>query len=147
MKTILFLCTGNSCRSQMAEGWTRKLWPQLQVHSAGSAPAREVDYLAVQAMAEKGIMISTYLPKSLLDLPPVDFDLVVTLCGDAAEYCPYFPGGAKNVHHGVDDPPRLAKNAKTEEEALTYYRRVRDEIADFVGNLPQAHPELFSEQA
>lgn len=70
MKTILFLCTGNSCRSQMAEGWTRKLWPQLQVHSAGSAPAREVDYLAVQAMAEKGIMISTYLPKSLLDLPP-----------------------------------------------------------------------------
>ena len=91
MKTILFLCTGNSCRSQMAEGWTRKLWPQLQVHSAGSAPAREVDYLAVQAMAEKGIMISTYLPKSLLDLPPVDFDLVVTLCGDAAENCLIFP--------------------------------------------------------
>ena len=147
MKTILFLCTGNSCRSQMAEGWTRKLWPQLQVHSAGSAPAREVDYLAVQAMAEKGIMISTYLPKSLLDLPPVDFDLVVTLCGDAAENCPYFPGGAKIEHHGFDDPPRLAKNAKTEEEALTYYRRVRDEIADFVGNLPQAHHELFSEQA
>ena len=87
------------------------------------------------------------LPKSLLDLPPVDFDLVVTLCGDAAENCPYFPGGAKIEHHGFDDPPRLAKNAKTEEEALTYYRRVRDEIADFVGNLPQAHPELFSEQA
>ena len=79
MKTILFLCTGNSCRSQMAEGWTRKLWPQLQVHSAGSAPAREVDYLAVQAMAEKGIMISTYLPKSLLALIfPVEQKLSIT---------------------------------------------------------------------
>jgi arsenate reductase len=144
MKTILFLCTGNSCRSQMAEGWTRKLWPQLLVYSAGSAPAREVDYLAVQAMAEKGVIISTYRPKNLRDLPPITFDLVVTLCGDAAEACPHFPGSAKVEHHGFDDPPKLALTAQNEEEALAQYRRVRDELADFVIKIPLSHPELFT---
>ena len=145
MKNVLFLCTENSCRSQMAEGWTRKLWPQLQVYSAGYSPAREVDCLAVQVMAEKAVIISTLQPKVIADLPQVAFDLVVTLCGDAAETCLHVPGGAKVEHHGFDDPPKLAPNARSEEEALLHYRRVRDEIADFVSNLPLSHPELFTD--
>lgn len=95
MKKVLFLCTGNACRSQMAEGWTRKQWPLLEVYSAGSSSAREVDYLAVQVMTEKSVIISTCKPKGIQDLPLVMFDLVVTLCGDAAKTCPYFPDGAK----------------------------------------------------
>jgi arsenate reductase (thioredoxin) len=133
---ILFLCTGNACRSQMAEGWARKLKAdEIEAFSAGTAPAG-VDPRAVKVMAEAGVDISRQLSKHVETLKGVEFDYVVTLCDSAAENCPWFPGPTKTVHRGFDDPPKLAKDAKTEEEALAHYRRVRDEIRAFVETLP-----------
>jgi arsenate reductase len=132
---VLFLCTGNSCRSQMAEGWARTLKGDLiEPYSAGVAP-KGLDRLAVRAMAEAGVDISSQHSKTLVDLRDVAFDLVVTVCDDARESCPVFPGIARVVHVGFDDPPRRARGAKTEEEALAHYRRVRDEIRAFVETL------------
>jgi arsenate reductase len=132
---VLFLCTGNSCRSQMAEGWARTLKGDLiEPYSAGVAP-KGLDRLAVRAMAEAGVDISSQHSKTLVDLRDVAFDLVVTVCDDARESCPVFPGIARVVHAGFDDPPRRARGAKTEEEALAHYRRVRDEIRAFVETL------------
>ena len=137
MKRILFLCTGTSCRSQMAEGWARALLgSQFEVYSAGIV-AKGIDPRAVQVMAEHGIDISGQRSKTLVDLPPVAFDVVFTLCGDAAETCPIF-SGAKVVHHGFDDPPRMALLAADDEEALNCYRTVCIEIADFVPTLPES---------
>lgn len=96
-------------------------------------------------MAEKSVIISTCKPKGIQDLPLVMFDLVVTLCGDAAETCPYFPDGAKVEHHGLYDPPKLTQEVKNEEEALRHYRRIRDEIADYVSKFPLLYPELFAD--
>lgn len=136
---ILFLCTGNSCRSQMAEGWARTLWPKhFEVYSAGLA-AQGLNQTAVQVMAEAGVDISRHRSKTLQDLAGQPFDVVITVCGHAAETCPMFPGNVKKLHAGFDDPPKLAQNAKTEEEALGHYRRVRDEIETFVRALPD-HP-------
>lgn len=133
---VLFLCTGNSCRSQMAEGWTRLLKPgQIEAHSAGTDPGR-LDPLAVKVMAEAGVDISQHFSKSLEGLREVTFDVVVTVCDAASETCPVFPGDAVVVHRGFDDPPRLACDAGSEEEALRQYRRVRDEIRHFVEALP-----------
>ena len=135
---VLFLCTGNSCRSQMAEGWTRALkGDQIDVFSAG-IETHGLNPRAVQVMAEAGVDISGHKSKTVADLPTKDFDFVVTVCDHAHESCPLFPGKTKVVHVGFDDPPRLAKEAKTEEEALAHYRRVRDEIKAFVENLPGA---------
>ena len=135
---VLFLCTGNSCRSQMAEGWTRALKSdQIEVFSAGIA-THGLNPHAVKVMAEAGVDISKQRSKTVADLPTKDFDFVVTVCDHAHESCPLFPGKTKVVHVGFDDPPRLAKDAKTEEEALAYYRRVRDEIKAFVETLPGA---------
>ena len=135
---ILFLCTGNSCRSQMAEGWTRALKSgQIEAFSAGIA-THGLDPRAVQVMAEAGVDISGHRSKTVADLPTKDFDCVVTVCDHARESCPLFPGKAKVVHVGFDDPPRLARDAQTEEEALVPYRRVRDEIKAFVEALPGA---------
>jgi len=134
---ILFLCTGNSCRSQMAEGWARSLkGATIEAHSAGVAPA-QLDPRAVQVMAEVGVDISGQRSKHVRDLADLAFDYVVTLCDEAQEACPVFPGRAKVVHRGFDDPPRLARGARTEEEALAHYRRVRDEIRRFVEALPR----------
>jgi arsenate reductase len=134
---VLFLCTGNSCRSQMAEGFARALRsPDLEAFSAGVV-RHGMNPLAVKAMAEAGVDISGQSSKTVDDLPVKEFDYVVTLCGHANENCPYFPGTAKRIHAGFDDPPALAKDAATEEEAMVHYRRVRDEIRDFVLNL---HP-------
>jgi len=133
---ILFLCTGNSCRSQMAEGFTRALkgdW--FEAYSAGVAP-KAVDPRAVRAMAEAGIDISGQKSKDLQDLAVKDFDYVVTLCNQAKESCPVFPGKTKLVHRGFDDPPELAAGAADEEEAMEHYRRVRDEIRAFVAAMP-----------
>ena len=134
---ILFLCTGNSCRSQMAEGWARHLRGDLiEPYSAG-IETHGLNPNAVQVMAEAGVDISKHRSKSVGDLQNLEFDCVVTVCGNAQETCPVFPGRTKVVHVGFDDPPRLAANAESEEEALQHYRRVRDEIRDFVAKLPQ----------
>jgi len=133
---VLFLCTGNSCRSQMAEGWARHLKSDtIEAYSAGTEP-HPVDPIAVRVMAEAGVDISTQRSKSVDELPAVDFDYVVTLCDGAKEACPYFPARVRVVHRGFDDPPKLAAGARTEDEALAHYRRVRDEIRAFVEAMP-----------
>ena len=139
MKTkILFLCTGNSCRSQMAEGWARALkGDQIEAFSAG-IETHGLNPRAVQVMADAGVDISAHRSKTVSDLPARHFDFVVAVCDHARESCPLFPGKTKVVHVGFDDPPRLAKEAKTDDEALAPYRRVRDEIKAFVQTLPGA---------
>ena len=133
MKTnILFLCTGNSCRSQMAEAWLRHLKPtQFNAYSAG-IEQHELNDLAVKVMAEADVDICHHQSKSLDDLADVDFDYVFTVCGHAHETCPYFPGSAKVIHVGFDDPPKLAESLTEESEILNCYRRVRDEIKSFI---------------
>ncbi len=145
MKRVLFLCTGNSCRSQMAEGWARFfLGNSLQAFSAGII-AKGLDPRAARVMAEAGVDISAQTSKTVSslieahrdqfgqspDMPP-PFDLVITVCGHAHETCPRFPGKVRVIHHGFDDPPHLADTASSEDEALGHYRRVRDEIRAFV---------------
>jgi arsenate reductase len=133
---ILFLCTGNSCRSQMAEGWTRHMKGDIiEPHSAG-IETHGLNQRAVQVMAEAGVDISHHRSKHVDELSDVQFDYVVTVCGHANEHCPIFPGKTKVVHIGFEDPPKLAESARTEEEALDCYHRVRDEIRDFVRELP-----------
>jgi arsenate reductase (thioredoxin) len=135
---VLFLCTGNSCRSQMAEGWAQHLkGDAIESHSAGVA-THGLNPNAVRVMREAGVDISNHTSKHVDALAHVNFDYVVTVCGHANESCPTFLSRtAKIVHVGFDDPPKLAKEAKTEEEALSHYRRVRDEIRAFVETLPQ----------
>ncbi|MBW1645801.1 MAG: arsenate reductase ArsC, partial [Deltaproteobacteria bacterium] len=128
---ILFLCTGNSCRSQMAEGWTRHLRGDLLEPYSAGLEKHGLNPLAVKVMAEAGVDISRQQSKLTSELPPVVFDYVITLCGQARETCPYFPGGAKIIHAGFADPPHLARSAASEAEALPHYRRVRDEIRAF----------------
>jgi arsenate reductase (thioredoxin) len=133
---ILFLCTGNSCRSQMAEGWTRHLKGDLiEAYSAGVQP-HGVDPRAVQAMAEAGIDISHQQSKDVFSLEHIEFDYVITVCDRAHESCPFFPAKTRVLHVGFDDPPRLAVNSRTEEDEMAHYRRVRDEIGRFVEKLP-----------
>ncbi|NLS94071.1 MAG: arsenate reductase ArsC [Planctomycetaceae bacterium] len=135
---ILFLCTGNSCRSQMAEGWARHLKSkQLEAYSAG-IETHGLNPNAVKVMAEAGVDISGHRSQHIDEFRDVELDHVITVCSHAHESCPVFPGKAKVTHVGFDDPPRLAKEAATEEEALSHYRRVRDEIRAFVETLPEA---------
>jgi len=134
---IMFLCTGNSCRSQMAEGWAKALKGDvIDAYSAGVEP-HGMNPRAIKVMAEAGVDISSHHSKHVDELKDVPFDYVVTVCGHANETCPVFPGKTKVVHVGFDDPPALAKDAKSEEEALGHYRRVRDEIKTFIGTLPE----------
>jgi arsenate reductase len=134
---ILFLCTGNSCRSQMAEGWAHRLKSeQFESYSAGIDP-HGMNPRAVRAMMETGVDISRHTSKHVDTLKDVPFDFVVTVCGHANETCPYFPGKTKVVHVGFDDPPQLAKDAATEEEAMSHYRRVRDEIKNVIEGLDE----------
>lgn len=138
---VLFLCTGNSCRSQMAEGWARALKGDvLEAYSAG-IETHGLNPNAVRVMAEAGVDISGHRSQHLDELRDVSFDYVVTVCGHAHETCPMFPAGARVVHAGFDDPPKLAKDAKTEEELLAPYRRVRDEIKAYITGLPRALEE------
>ena len=135
---ILFLCTGNSCRSQMAEGWARALRGDgIEAYSAG-IETHGLNPRAVKVMAEAGVDISGHRSKIITELKDISFDYVVTVCGHAHENCPIFPGNTRVIHVGFDDPPRLAKDAKTEEEALAHYRRVRDEIRRFIESLPES---------
>jgi len=134
---VLFLCTGNSCRSQMAEGWARHLKSDaIEAYSAGIEP-HGLDPRAVRVMAEVGVDISGHRSKHIEELRGIQFDYVVTVCNRAHESCPLFPGKTKVVHVGFDDPPRLARQAKDEHEALSHYRRVRDEIRRFIESLPE----------
>ena len=134
---ILFLCTGNSCRSQMAEAWTNHLRKDsYKAYLAGIAP-KGVDPRAIKVMAEAGIDISGQESKDIDSLRDIGFDYVVTLCDNANEACPFFPAKTKLLHRGFDDPPRLAEKAPDEKSALDYYRRVRDEIKAFVENIEE----------
>ena len=133
---LLFLCTGNSCRSQMAEGWSKKLKSdQIEVYSAG-IETHGLNPFAVQVMAEAGVDISNHKSKLVDELKDIDFDFVITVCGHANETCPFFPGKTKVIHVGFDDPPKLAEQFQTEEEKLECYRKVRDEIKIYVEGLP-----------
>ncbi|RMH24837.1 MAG: arsenate reductase ArsC [Planctomycetota bacterium] len=121
----------------MAEGWAKALRADtVEAYSAGTNP-QGVNRLAVQAMREVGVDITGHYSKRPEELG-VAFDFVVTVCDSAHESCPVFPGGARVVHVGFDDPPRLAKDATSDEEALPHYRRVRDEIRAFIETLPGA---------
>ncbi len=133
---ILFLCTGNSCRSQMAEGWARHLRGECVEPCSAGIETHGLNFRAVQVMAEVGVDISGQESKNVAELRGVEFDFVVTVCSNARETCPLFPGLAKVVHVAFDDPPTLARQAKNEEEILACYRRVRDEIREFVETLP-----------
>ena len=134
--TLLFLCTGNSCRSQMAEGWTRHLKGDTIIAYSAGVETHGLNESAVRVMSETGVDISGHISKHINDLLDIQFDYVITVCDHAAENCPVFPGVAKVIHRAFDDPPSLAKNARTEEEALGHYRRVRDDIREFISLLP-----------
>lgn len=137
---VLFLCTGNSCRSQMAEGWARHLKASaIDAYSAGVEP-HGMNARAVRAMAEAGVDISGHRSKHVSELAHVPFDYVVTVCDHASETCPLFPGNTKVVHVGFEDPPRLAKEAASEEAAMVHYRRVRDEIRRFIEEIETRLP-------
>jgi len=135
---VLFLCTANASRSQMAEGWARHLLGDVvEPYSAGVDP-RGVHPAALKVLAEVGVDISKQRSKHVNDVKGIPFDYVVTLCDQAQEACPVFPGGGTRVHVGFDDPYTLAEGMQSEVEKLKVYRRVRDEIRDFVESLPAA---------
>jgi arsenate reductase len=133
---ILFLCTGNSCRSQMAEGWAHALKNDvIEAWSAG-IETHGLNPSAVKVMAEAGVDITNQKSENINDLLHIPFDVVITVCGHAHDNCPVFPGNARVIHVGFDDPPKLAAAVDVEEEKLHCYRRVRDEIKAFVEQLP-----------
>lgn len=135
---ILFLCTKNSCRSQIAEGWARHLKSEVLEPSSAGIEVYRLDPYAVKVMAEAGVDISSQYSKHVNDLDNDIFDCVVTVCDSAHERCPVFPALTKVFHVGFEDPPRLAEGAESGEEIMTHYRRVRDEIMGFVKTLPEA---------
>ena len=123
---VLILCTGNSCRSQMAEAFLRSFNSNLNVYSAGTKPASKVNPYAVKVMSEVGIDISSHYPKDVDEFITKSFDYVITVCDNAKETCPVFTGKVKNrLHIGFEDP---AEATGTEEEIIAVFRRVRDEI-------------------
>jgi arsenate reductase (thioredoxin) len=133
---VLFLCTGNSCRSQMAEGWARALKGDVvEAYSAG-IEKHGMNPHAVNVMAEAGVDISRQFCKTPAEIGPIEFDYVVTVCGHADENCPVFPEKTKMAHVGFEDPPKLTKHLPDGEEKLAVYRRVRDEIRRFVEGMP-----------
>ncbi len=137
MQRVLFLCTGNSCRSQMAEGFARALHPDLiEAHSAGLV-AKGLNPLAVRAMREAGVDITAQRSKTVADVAGLPLDVVVTVCGHAHETCPVFAGAPRVLHVGFDDPPELARTAPNDDEAMPHYRRVRDQIRAFIQTLPE----------
>jgi arsenate reductase len=132
---ILFLCTGNSCRSQMAEGWAKHLKGDvIETYSAGVWPTG-VNPKTTKVMAEAGVDISNQTSKHVDELLWIDFDYVVTLCDNARELCPVFPGKAKLIHKGFDDPVAVVGG---EEKILQTYRKTRDDIKEFVKTLPES---------
>lgn len=133
---ILFLCSGNSCRSQMAEGWLRHLkGERYSAYSAGIT-CHGLNPRAVQVMLEVGVDICHQLSQCLNEIP-IEPDVVITVCGHADENCPILPTETQKIHIGFDDPPEMARNARSDEEALQHYRRVRDEIRQMIENIEQ----------
>ena len=137
---ILFLCTGNSCRSQMAQGWTRHLKGDVvDAYSAG-IETHGLNPHAVKAMAEAGVDITSQRSENIKEFAAHDLDVVVTVCGHAHETCPVFPADCRVVHVGFEDPPEMAREiaegGASEEEQMNCYRKVRDEIKAFVQTLP-----------
>ena len=139
---LLFLCTGNSCRSQMAEGWARRLTSDIIEPFSAGVEVHGLDPLAVKVMAEAGVDISHQRSKHVRKLMTVPFDYVITVCDSANETCPVFPGRVRRMHVDFDDPPKLARTLTSDEEKLAAYRRVRDEIRLFIEKLPN---QLFLE--
>jgi arsenate reductase len=139
--SVLFLCTGNSCRSQMAEGWAHALKSDLiEPYSAG-IEKHGLNPNAVKVMEEADVDITGQQSNTVDELGPIEFDVVITVCGHANENCPAFSGAPRVVHVGFDDPPKLAADAQSVEEALPHYRRVRDEIRDFIASIPDCLSE------
>ncbi len=139
---ILYLCTGNSCRSQMAEGWTRHLKSnQIQAFSAG-IETHGLNPHMVKVMDEAGVDVSNQKSENIRDFAEHDLDVVITVCGHAHETCPVFPANCKVVHTGFPDPPKMAKElaekGATEEEQLDCYRSVRDKIKEYILTLPES---------
>ncbi len=131
MRGILFLCTGNSCRSQMAEGFARKMLPKnVEIFSAGLEP-KGVHPIAIKVMQEVGIDISKQESKNTSEIPLDKIDIVITLCGDAAERCPVFPGKVERIHWEIEDP---AKAKGSEKEITQLFRRIRDKIKSYMEN-------------
>lgn len=129
----------------MAEGWARHLKKnEIEPYSAGIQP-QSLNPNAVKVMAEAGVDISRHKSTDVDEFKDILFDYIVTLCDDANEHCPLFPGETKTVHVGFDDPPKLAADAKTEEETLKPYRKTRDEIKAFVEQLPRRLEKVFNE--
>jgi arsenate reductase len=142
---VLFLCTGNSCRSQMAEGWTRHLKGDVIDACSAGIETHGLNPNAVKVMAEAGVDISGHTSRLASDFAHVEFDYVVTVCGHANETCPVFAGRARVLHVGFDDPPRMARDLPDEEAKLDCYRRVRDQIRAFVETLPEALFNRYTE--
>ncbi len=135
---VLFLCTGNSCRSQMAEGWTRHLKGDvIESYSAG-IETHGLNPNTVQVMGEVGVDISGHRSQHIDEFEDIVFDYVVTVCGHANENCPILPRRTKVVHVGFGDPPKLAAEVEGQEEKLDCYRRVRDQIKTYVETLPES---------
>ena len=127
---VLFLCTGNSCRSHMGEGWLRHLGgDRYESLSAGAKPSGYVHPLAIRVMAEGGVDISGHHSKNIAEFDGQPLDVLVTVCDNAREACPVFAGATRTIHHSFDDP---AHATGTEEEQLRVFRRVRDEIRQWV---------------
>jgi arsenate reductase len=139
---LLFLCTGNSCRSQMAEGWTRQLkGDQIKAFSAG-IDTHGLNPHMLKVMDEAGVDVSNQKSENIRDFAEHDLDVVITVCGHAHETCPVFPANCKVVHTGFPDPPKMAKElaekGATEEEQLDCYRSVRDKIKEYILTLPES---------
>jgi len=132
---VLFLCTGNACRSQMAEGWARHLKSDvIEAYSAGVWPAG-VSSRAIQVMAEEGVDISSQTSDHVDDFKTIDFDYVITLCDNAREQCPIFSGKTRLIHRAFEDPTFVMGST----EAITAaFRRTRDLIRAFVETLPES---------
>lgn len=143
---ILFLCTGNSCRSQMAEGWCNYFFKdRFNTYSAG-IKKHGVNPYAVKVMREEGVDISKNCSNLVSEFLEIKMDLVVTVCDNARDSCPFFPG-SKIIHHRFDDPPAFAKYVQEEKEVFNIYRRVRDEIKIFVKELEILVGELDENKA
>ena len=132
---VLFLCTGNACRSQMAEGWARSLkGDAIEAFSAGTSP-HGVNQEAIQSMARAGIDISAQTSDHIDQYLDTPLDVVISVCDNAKESCPVFPGQVERMHQSFQDPPKLAERAETPEEARACYDQVRDQIRVFVESL------------
>ena len=130
---IIVICTGNTCRSQIAEGLLKSKYPEAEIYSAGTHPEIQVNPYAVQAMAEVGYDISRQYPKLVTDFIHEDFDYVLTVCDSAQETCPVFPNAKNRVHNSFVDPSR--SSYESDEHALEVYKNTVKEISNWIDNL------------